>query len=568
MKNKIFIFFIFAAFGLAMQGCGPETTITGMVWEDQAGQPVPGAAVLAMVWLEDADKALKKPVIESPEERYFAMDRDMQQRGQPSAYARGFTDNNGRFTLDKFHFSAKTREKAGRLKNPVVTRVTVIAFGKGYLKTAATMFPENDDDSALPVLLYAGKPKDWYDLYGQNTAEALTEEYMRNGYSVDYGATKKEKAWMLAYTQSNLWKAYVESDIKGNKRYENICGHDYSDVIISSAGMQRNPAREKCAEVLREMGAIRQIEDKWLVYDLKNKTWSKTVKELVEAAIAALPAECHEPKLYETEILSGIEQADKAENAVDVGKAGYRNGISNMKPEKKATLADAQNIYNRGDRAGAYKAVGGTIYRAISSAVPGEDARIRLGAKSGQIKGGAAVNPVNTGATITEIENSLALAGSVSADGILAGIGRGLAGFHILMTRPQTAQLPGGDDGNHKDKPGIKESTETVTTDNVPIEEYVPKVIIEGKWGTGPGEFGMASRFPLGLYDQYKPSSPPFRTSRRQYPRISMPLTCLTRRGEAVPQAGEAPVAVALSFPFRKSALPDLGAAECSALPG
>lgn len=33
-------------------------------------------------------------------------------------------------------------------------------------------------------------------------------------------------------------------------------------------------------------------------------------------------------------------------------------------------------------------------------------------------------------------------------------------------------------------------STETVNTDNVPIEEYVPKVIIEGKWGTGPGEFG------------------------------------------------------------------------------
>jgi hypothetical protein len=41
----------------------------------------------------------------------------------------------------------------------------------------------------------------------------------------------------------------------------------------------------------------------------------------------------------------------------------------------------------------------------------------------------------------------------------------------------------------------------------VPIEEYVPKVIIEGKWGTGPGEFGMASRFPLGYFEQYKPSS-------------------------------------------------------------
>lgn len=36
-------------------------------------------------------------------------------------------------------------------------------------------------------------------------------------------------------------------------------------------------------------------------------------------------------------------------------------------------------------------------------------------------------------------------------------------------------------------------STETVNGDNVPIEEYVPKVIIEGKWGTGPGEFGRQS---------------------------------------------------------------------------
>jgi len=49
-------------------------------------------------------------------------------------------------------------------------------------------------------------------------------------------------------------------------------------------------------------------------------------------------------------------------------------------------------------------------------------------------------------------------------------------------------------------------STGTADT-GVPIEEYVPKVIIEGKWGTGPGEFGMASRFPLGYYEQYVPTS-------------------------------------------------------------
>ncbi len=30
----------------------------------------------------------------------------------------------------------------------------------------------------------------------------------------------------------------------------------------------------------------------------------------------------------------------------------------------------------------------------------------------------------------------------------------------------------------------------STAADQVPIEEYVPKVIIEGKWGTGPGEFG------------------------------------------------------------------------------
>jgi len=30
----------------------------------------------------------------------------------------------------------------------------------------------------------------------------------------------------------------------------------------------------------------------------------------------------------------------------------------------------------------------------------------------------------------------------------------------------------------------------STATDKVPIEEYVPKVIIEGKWGTGPGQFG------------------------------------------------------------------------------
>jgi len=47
----------------------------------------------------------------------------------------------------------------------------------------------------------------------------------------------------------------------------------------------------------------------------------------------------------------------------------------------------------------------------------------------------------------------------------------------------------------------------STAADQVPIEEYVPKVIIEGKWGTGPGEFGTASQFPLGHFENYEPSS-------------------------------------------------------------
>jgi len=39
----------------------------------------------------------------------------------------------------------------------------------------------------------------------------------------------------------------------------------------------------------------------------------------------------------------------------------------------------------------------------------------------------------------------------------------------------------------------------STATDQVPIEEYVPKVIIEGKWGTGPGEFGRQGDFDYDL---------------------------------------------------------------------
>lgn len=43
-----------------------------------------------------------------------------------------------------------------------------------------------------------------------------------------------------------------------------------------------------------------------------------------------------------------------------------------------------------------------------------------------------------------------------------------LAGFCLLINRPLMAQTPGGDADNHKDKPEVKESTETVKSDKTP----------------------------------------------------------------------------------------------------
>lgn len=46
----------------------------------------------------------------------------------------------------------------------------------------------------------------------------------------------------------------------------------------------------------------------------------------------------------------------------------------------------------------------------------------------------------------------------------------------------------------------------TVSADNVQIEEYVPKVIIQGKWGTGPGEFGVAWTYASNINSPEDPS--------------------------------------------------------------
>lgn len=58
-------------------------------------------------------------------------------------------------------------------------------------------------------------------------------------------------------------------------------------------------------------------------------------------------------------------------------------------------------------------------------------------------------------------------------------------------------------------------STETVSADNVPIEEYVPQVIIEGKWGNEPGEFGVAWTY---ANDTSSPMSPSGSESMPIYP--------------------------------------------------
>jgi len=55
----------------------------------------------------------------------------------------------------------------------------------------------------------------------------------------------------------------------------------------------------------------------------------------------------------------------------------------------------------------------------------------------------------------------------------------------------------------------------STATDKVPIEEYVPKVIIEGKWGTGPGEFGYDGFNPV----DFSPNSAVFSPDDLIHPR-------------------------------------------------
>lgn len=461
---KLVALCLYAVLGLLIQGCGPETRITGLVLDNQTGTAVPGTAVLGIVWIEDADKALPTPDTKNlkSEDRDTVLDKDTKDRGLPMAYARTFADNDGKFELANFQFSAATKKAVKAMKQPKITRVTMWAFQKGYRKQAVTMFPKQPGKAMPSASMLLARPADWKELYLDNLVNTLTQDYMVKGYSKEFGATEQEKIWLLEYTHSNLWKAYADSDIKGDKEMEEMCGRDYSDLIVSTAGIQRNPGKERCAELIRRVGAVREIEELWITHIRKNENPIGVAKGVVRRGLAQLPAEASEPREYEAMILAGLEDAVNAKN-----KGAMRNGLAGSWQEEAALQ------YGKGDKAAAYRALGYAVYNQLPK-------EIQEGVITAQLS-------VRT----------------------IPGIKETAAGFYLLMNRPQMAQLPGGDDGNHKDKPGFKveNSTETIDTNNVPIEEYVPKVILEGKWGNEPGEFGMASRFPLGLYDQYTPSS-------------------------------------------------------------
>lgn len=418
MKKMIFV-------SLLLCGCLPQQKITGRVI-DQSG-PVPGAALLGMVWVEDAANAKPAPITKDldPEGRDAVLEQDMTARGLPVAYSRAFSDKDGWFTLDELHFNGETRKAVAVMKEPRITRVTVWAFQHGYRKQAVTTFLKDSAQEIASATMLLSKPADWKELYRDNTVDSLTRDYMVKGYSKEFGATEAEKDWILEYTHSNLWKAYIESDIRGDKEMAEMCGRDYSDLVVSSEGIYPNPERERCAELKQRMGAVRDIEELWISHANKSGDHLSAAKELVKRAIALLPAEIAEPKEYESMILAGLEDAANAQV-----KVGLRNGLSNQSWQDTAIAK-----YASGDKSAAYRALGDNLYWQISKDVaPGE------------------------------------LTAQVSLNTI-PGIKDKAAGFYLLMNRPLTAQLPNGDGGNHKDKPGYKVA-ESSGTENPKKMDY------------------------------------------------------------------------------------------------
>lgn len=423
MKNRLLLSASFCAVILA--GCLPREQITGRVINTTG--PVPGTAVLGMVWIEDAAQARPAPATKDlkPEDRDAVLQKDMKDRGLPVAYVRTFADNNGWFKLDGLHFSAETKKAVKGMQQPKITRITMWAFQRGYRKQAVTLFPMQENKEISPATMLLTKPNDWKELYRDNTVDTLTQDYMVKGYSKEFGATEQEKDWILEYTHSNLWKAYVESNIKGDKEMTEMCGRDYSNLEVSSAGMQRNPEHERCAELKQRMGAVREIEELWIAHAKKNEDPLAAAKEVVKRAIALLPSEASEPKEYESMILAGIEDAANAKNK---GAVNATPGLS--------WAEEAKLQYGRGDKAAAYRLFGGDIYTQLPVEI-----------MQGELTAQAAIRTI-------------------------PGIKETAAGFYLLMNRPLTAQLPGGDGGNHKDKPKaeVDKSSETIKTEKDEIE--------------------------------------------------------------------------------------------------
>lgn len=415
---------VLCLFALFFSGCLPQERLTGRVI-DLTG-PVPEAAVLGMVWVEDGDKAGPAPDVKGlkSEEIDAAMDKDMQDRGLPAAYARTFAGKDGWFTLDNFHFSAGTKKAVKAMEQPRITRVTMWAFQRGYRKQAVTVFPQSTTSELPPATVILSRPESWKQLALDSSYRTLRQDVYDAGYSKEFGATKEEKAWFLEYTNSNLDKAYAESNIKGDKVWEEDCGHDYNDVIISTAGMQRNPAREKCNRLLHQMGVLREWKEEWLGHSQAISGRTEPHISAVKEALGALGPEYAEVKANEGYIIAGVDEAENEQRKSRTNQ-NLRNGLN----ENKTGTEEAQRLYNTGDKAGAYKALGGVLY----SQLPEE---VRQGPLTAQLL-------IKTTPGITDTA----------------------AGFYLLMNRPLTAQLPNGDNGNHKDKPGYKAEGSTGTAD-------------------------------------------------------------------------------------------------------
>lgn len=409
-------------FVLLFCGCLPQQKLTGRLI-DTSG-PVTGAAVLGMVWVEDAGKALPSPETKgiTPDVLATVLDKDMAARGLPAAYSRAFSDKDGRFTLEKLHFSAATTQAIKAMKQPQITRITMWAFQRGYSKQAVTLFPKPGHEKISPATMLLARPENWKELYVENTVDSLTLDYMVKGYSKEFGATKEEKDWILEYTHSNLWKAYVDSDIKGDREMAELCGRDYSATTVSTAGLTA-PQHESCAELKKRMGAVRDIEELWIAHTNKREDPLAAAKEVVKRAIALLPAAAAEPKEYESMILAGIEDAANAKNK---GALTSSLGIS--------WEEDAKLRYGSGNKAAAYRVLGGNIYAQLPAEV-----------KQGEL------TAMLSATTIPGIKDTA-------------------AGFYLLMNRPLTAQLPNGDNGNHKDKPKAEVKETTGTAKETPLK--------------------------------------------------------------------------------------------------